>query len=263
MRKSVFLLKVFIGVVLSLILSDRAFAATIGEGVEVIDKSHYLSSLSQAKIDRYSDQLKDLVNDHLNNQRQAQVTESYNDQMVKLLGSQEQEINDLSAQIESLEETDRAMLPLLNKMLVELENLIKQDLPFLQNERAQRIARLKAMQDRADISIAEKYRQILEAYSVEISYGRSIESYSGALIGNENREVNYLRMGRLSLYFQSLNGQEAGLWLPASRSWAPLSASENQALSRSISIAQQKRIPELLNLPVAHSATSLVNTGAH
>ena len=85
-----------------------------------------------------------------------------------------------------------------------------------------------------------------------------IEAYSGVLIRGElsgstveqDLHVNYLRMGRMALYYQSLNGQESGLWLPSEQSWQVLDSDQNLIITKAIQIAQQQRVPELLPLPV-------------
>lgn len=222
------------------------------EGALAITKSgHQASARSQKKVDRLSDKTQSLVSDYLFNQRQSDITEAYNAQVRRLVASQEAEIEDIESQIISIEETERAMLPMLNIMVAELQDFISSDVPFLPEERGTRLDRLVTLLDRADVSVAEKYRQILEAYLVEVGYGRTIEAYNGSLLNdNENTHVNYLRMGRVALYYQTLNGHEGGLWLPTESTWQPLGSEENLVLTKALQIAQQQRVPELLALPI-------------
>ncbi len=67
-------------------------------------------------------------------------------------------------------------------------------MPFLLEERRDRVAMLKEMMGRADVTISEKYRRIIEAYQVEMDYGRTIEAYEAKLgDGDDARTVQFLR----------------------------------------------------------------------
>ena len=64
--------------------------------------------------------------------------------------------------------------------------------------------RLQALLVDPDVSIAELYRRVLEAYQIESEYGRTLEAWRGPLNdGDQQRVVEFLRGGRLMLFFQS------------------------------------------------------------
>ncbi|MDI3324531.1 DUF3450 domain-containing protein [Pontibacterium granulatum] len=213
--------------------------------------SHMAAQKSQSRIDQLDLANRDARTKYLNNARMADVIEAYNRQMQLLVASQESELSDLELQLKSIEETDKTVLPMLNSMVDTLQKFVAADLPFLIEERTQRIAKLKAVLLRADVSVAEKYRQILEAYVVEVQYGRTFEAYSGHLTADASRrQVNFLRLGRTALYFQTLGGQESGMWLPSENSWQALTEEQNLTLRRAIQIAQQQQVPSLINLPL-------------
>jgi hypothetical protein len=230
-------------------LIERSIAITAG--------SHNLSVKSQQYVDVLSDETKAMVDTILQNDRQSNIAEAYNSQLSILIRSQISETKNLKAQIDSIEETEQAMLPLLNIMVGQLNDFVSSDLPFLSDERQKRLAKLNSLLDRADVSVAEKYRQILEAYLIEVGYGRTIEAYSGTLIGSDQGDlstyVNYLRVGRVALYYQNLHGQGGGVWLPAKDQWQVLDSEENLVVMKAIQIAQQQRAPELLPLPIPTS----------
>ncbi|MEM7564461.1 MAG: DUF3450 domain-containing protein, partial [Pseudomonadota bacterium] len=209
------------------------------------------SGQSQKRIEKISDEARIAVEGHLQALRSARITEAYNSQLSRLIESQQAEIVDLQKQIDSVEETEQVVLPMMSIMVEQLSDFVGQDLPFLSRERESRIEKLELLLDRADVTVAEKYRQILEAYLIEVGYGRTIEAYSDDLLTDPNStRVNYLRIGRLALYYQSLSGDQSGLWLPQQSGWQPLNDNQNQVLARAIEIARQQRVPELLALPV-------------
>jgi hypothetical protein len=181
----------------------------------------------------------------------ADVTDAYNRQISLLVESQQRELTDLQEQLKSIEETDQAVLPMLNRMLDTLQRFTRIDLPFLPEERSQRLKKLQGLLLRADVSVAEKYRQIVEAYMVEVQYGQTFEAYSGGLeIGGNRRQVSFLRLGRTALYYQALGGQESGLWLQDEDRWQLLTEEQNLALRKAIQIALQQQVPSLIDLPL-------------
>lgn len=240
-----------IALVLAVSSAGSVHANTVEQSLKVTADSHKAMASNQKKLNKIDDETQGMVSDYLFNQRQADIAEAYNAQLQRLINSQEDELSSLKDQIVSVEKTEQAMLPLLNVMVAKLRQFVAQDLPFLPDERAERLKKLSSLLDRADVSVAEKYRQILEAYLVEVGYGRTIEAYSDVLLGDDtNTRVNYLRVGRMALYHQGLNGQDGALWLPAKQAWLPLASEQNLELSKALQMAQQQRVPELLDLPV-------------
>jgi hypothetical protein len=237
-------------------ISAPLAANELAVGTEQTVAQHQRNIASQQRIDQMDAEQKQALQEYLDNQRSADITESYNQQLEKLVHSQKSELADLQRQIASLDETELAVLPMLSRMLDSLSRFVAQDLPFLPQERSQRIERLQKLVDRADVSVAEKYRQILEAYLIEVEYGRTIEAYSGSLDNQYNLgkqaapQVTYFRLGRTALYYQTLNGQQGAMWQPDKASWQPLDDAQNQALGNAILVAKQQRVPELLHLPL-------------
>lgn len=223
-------------------------------GTQKTVSTHNKSQQSQNRIDDIDQHTQAAVDEYLSNERLSDVTEAYNAQVAVLISSQQDEIRDLEAQIASIEETDQAVLPMLNKMVKTIGEFVASDTPFLLVEREERLDKLEALQLRADVSVAEKYRQILEAYAVEVQYGRTFEAYNGALNQikdtQNSQQVTFLRLGRSVLYYQTLNGVESALWQPSSQSWHVLDDAQNLELTQAIQIARQQQVPSLLNLPL-------------
>ena len=67
--------------------------------------------------------------------------------------------------------------------------------------------------DNPDVSIAEKFRQVLTAISeLKHCIGRTLESYpdSALTLNGQDRDVNILRVGRIALLFQTTDRQITG-----------------------------------------------------
>ena len=75
------------------------------------------------------------------------------------------------------------------------------DIPSsLLDERTKRVNDLDVLITRADVTTAEKFRKIFEAYQLEADFGRTIESYDGYIdIDGIEKAVEYFRLGRLGL----------------------------------------------------------------
>lgn len=236
-----------------LIYSTQVFSVDLP--VDKLTQVHSKNISSQQRIDQSESTRLSNVQAYLVNERQALLFEKYNTQLAKVVQSQEVEIAELSQQISSIAETEQSILPMLADMINTLDTFITQDLPFLPQERQQRMQRLKRIVERADISTAEKYRQILDTYMLEVNYGRSLDAYRGPLLSNvpnknTDKQVDYFRFGRMSLYYQTLDGSEGGFWLPNEQQWQSLDQSQLIELKQAILVAKKLKAPQLLTLPL-------------
>ena len=63
----------------------------------------------------------------------------------------------------------------------------------------------------------------MEAYQVETDYGRTIEAYRGPLtLEGTTRTVDFLRVGRVALFYRALDGSLVGHWDREQRAWKQL-----------------------------------------
>jgi hypothetical protein len=171
----------------------------------------------------------------------------YNEQLAATLESQADEMQTMQQQLGEIETTAREIVPLLQKMLATLEAFVALDLPFLPEERAERIAGLQQMMTRGDVAIAEKFRRIAEAYQVEMEYGRTLEAYQGRI---DDKTVEFLRVGRVSLMYRSLDGAETGYWDADARRWVR-DDTYHAMIAAGLKVARKQAAPDLLSVPVA------------
>lgn len=175
----------------------------------------------------------------------------YNGNLEQLVADQEREKQIVERQISEFSGVERDVVPFMFEMIAALERFIRLDMPFLQKERADRVTRLKANMDRANLSVTEKYRQIMEAYQIEASYGRNIEAYIGTLeIDGAERRVSILRVGRVLLAYQTLDQSGVGFWDKQSGRWTMLDSSYRREIADGLRIARKQMAPRLLELPL-------------
>ncbi|MAN52913.1 MULTISPECIES: DUF3450 domain-containing protein [unclassified Marinimicrobium] len=206
---------------------------------------------SQERIDQMDDQAKSDFQKFRTASRRLESLKIYNQQMDKLIQSQNTEMQSIRNQIETIDDIETGALPLMLEMTETLSEVVASDVPFLQSEREERVANLSELIDRADVSAGEKYRRILEAYQVEVEYGRTIEAYRGDLVmDGEARKVEFLRIGRVGLYYQTIDGNRVGRWNSERDSWEALDAGYRTAIRDGLRVARKQAPPELLTLPI-------------
>jgi hypothetical protein len=226
-------------------------AQALDKALDVRARANEASAASQDRIDNVADQTDELLREYREELQQIEALRVYNDQLAKLLASQDAEKASLREQIESVTVIGREVMPLMLRMVESLDDFVKLDVPFLPDERRERVERLKALMDRADVTNAEKYRRILEAYQIENDFGRTIEAYRGSLEGDgETMTMDFLRVGRVALLYQTLDGREVGAWSQADRVWQTLDGSYRPAIRQGLRIARKQAAPDQLRLPV-------------
>ncbi len=231
--------------------SGSAYSEPLSQAIKVDSSTNSAAIKSQRKIDALSDKTRKMLDQYRSATHQAESLATYNQHLQDLLNSQELEKQSLQQQLTEIETTQREIVPLILKMLDSLEQFVRLDLPFLPEERRQRIDKLKLMVKRADVSNAEKYRRILEAFQIENEYGNTIESYRAELeIDSVKNSVDFLRLGRVALYFQRLDGSETGFWDKESKQWRTLPVEYRNPVRQGLRIARKEAAPDLLILPI-------------
>ena len=208
---------------------------------------------SQAKIDRLADETRDLLSDYKTVVKQIDGLKVYNARLQRQIDNQMKRIAEIDDSIAQVTIISRQMTPLVIRMIDGLEKFVELDEPFHLDERQQRIDFLRSNLDRSDVSVAEKFRQVLEAYKIENEYGRKIDAYKGSVeIDGTERDVNFFRVGRIALLYQTTDTEISGAWDQASRSWVPLDRGEfRNAIMKGLRIARKEASIDLLTLPVA------------
>ncbi|MDP5055210.1 MAG: DUF3450 domain-containing protein, partial [Congregibacter sp.] len=204
-------------------LTASAQTSTLDTILEVSAQKTQAARESQVKVDRLADETRNLLDDYKTVMKQIDGLRVYNARLQRQIDNQLRRIADIDDSIDQVTVIQRQMTPLVIRMIDGLEQFVEMDVPFNLEERRQRIEFLKTNVDRADLTVAEKFRQVLEAYNIELQYGRGFETYTDTIdLGTGARDVDFLRIGRIALVYQTSDGAEAGAWNNQTRSWEPL-----------------------------------------
>jgi len=142
--------------------------------------------------------------------------------------------------------------PYLAEVVKRMSEFIDNDLSFLPEERQKRIINLEQSLNSYDVVMSEKLRRVFaEGLQVEAEYGRGVESIDETLkLNGEDTQVTVFRLGRVGMYYISLDGQETGRWNQETKQWEKLPDKMNRDIRRAADIAAGKRIVEIVNLPL-------------
>jgi TolA-binding protein len=236
---------------LALWFGASALASTTSQVMNEQSAANKEARDSQGRVDNLDDETRRLLDEYASVLSRTENMRVYNQQLQRYINSQEEEKVSIRRQIEQVTETNHGIVPLMIRMLDSLEQFVALDVPFLNDERKDRLTDLRSMMDRADVSTSEKYRRILEAFQIENEYGRTIEVYRGPItVGGNEMTVDFLRIGRVALMYQTLDGRSQAYWNDTKKAWEPLSSSYSRPIRDGIRIARQQAAPDLIKIPV-------------
>lgn len=239
--------------VAALLGASATNADTLSDIFRVSQASTDASQASQKKVDKLADETRNLLQEYKTVMKQVDGLKVYNQRLEKQIANQGKRITAIDRSIDEVTVIQRQITPLVIRMIDALDQFVSLDKPFHMQERQDRIAFLRANLDRADVTTAEKFRQVLEAYKIESEYGRKIDTYKDTInIDGTEREVNVLRVGRIALLFQTTDLAQSGYYDSASKAWTTLDSGEySTAIRDGIRMANKQASIDLLVMPIA------------
>lgn len=237
--------------VLSVIVSP-VFASTTLDGVLQQSRQVDVSArTSQEKVDALQEAARPLRQEIRALEKELAQLQLNNEHARQVENAQQKKIDQVSRDIAAVSETEVALTPYLLSLIQWLEQHVQQDLPFHAAERQARIDQLKTYMIDPDLSVAERYRRIVEAYQIESEFGYTQEVYPQTIeVNGQASRVTIFRLGRVALYYVSLDQQQAGFWDPSSNQWTALPGSYLVELQKAIKIAGKQAPASLLVLPI-------------
>ena len=232
--------------------ADEGKKTGVQRVVKRVKDSHDTAAGAQKDIEALNDQALDLTAQYRNVQRRIGSLKVYNDQLRTLLDNQETVIANIQKEIDEVGVIARQVMPLMHRMVDSLARFVELDVPFLIEERKKRVQLLRELLDRADVSNAEKYRRVVEAYQIENEYGRTIEAYKARMnAGGGEKSVEFLRVGRVALVYRTLDGGEYGAWDVKKKAWQVLPSDKyGRQIMAGLRIAREQAAPNLMRVPV-------------
>jgi cell division protein FtsB len=236
---------------LTLVFLPVVLGAELKDSLGVVSNTNRSAVASQEKIDALSRETQILLEEYRKLQDGSEYQAAYTRELEELDRTQQRQIQDLQEQIVQARITRQRIVPLMRSMVDALEKFVVLDLPFQHEERIHAVLQLKQRLNQPDLSVSAKFRLLLEAYQLEQNYGGNMAAWRGPLLfQGEELSVEYLRVGRTALYFQSLDGETSGYWNAADDGWMTLAPEYNRELSQALRSAKNLTAPQLLQLPL-------------
>ena len=257
------------GITLALlaISSFSAQADSLDNARSIERQTNHVAKNAQQKIDTNSDQSFQLQAEVERLQDQIDNLSLYQTHLKKLVASQEAEKLSIDEQLTNIEETRQGVVPLMYHMIDGLQSSLEQGVPVRIASREKRLDELKTLMGRSDISDAEKYRRILEAYQIEMDYGSKLGVYEGQIKLNQDndgqddtRQVDLLYVGKVVLLARSKDAQHAWLWSQTKQQWQDVPADKKSDINQAYALANKQQAPSLLNLPLSVTQASAPNS---
>ena len=234
-----------------LLFTQNASATTLNDIYQVAEQMNQGALRSQSKIDALTEETRKLLSEYKTVLKEIEGLRIYNRQLEKQIANQEREMADLSASIDKVTVIERQITPLMLRMIDGLEQFVGLDMPFLLKERVARVERLREMMDRADVAVSEKFSQVLRAYQIENEYGRTMETYGDTIvIAGTERKVDILKIGRVTLVYQTPDGSETGMYNKNTGAFEAVGDEYQASVRQGIRMARQQATQDMFSIPV-------------
>jgi TolA-binding protein len=237
--------------VVGIVLATAADAQNLNQVLTQGERRIQLAQESQERVSNTVNQTRSLSEQYRQVLREIEGLEVYNTLLERQVARQERQKEQVRESIDQVTVVQRQIVPLMDRMIAGLEQFVALDVPFLEAERTNRVESLRATLERADVTVAEKFRRVMEAYQIENEYGRTIENYKGSLeVDGLVREVDFLRIGRVTLVYQTTDGQSQGVWDQSAGQWVALGSEYRNRIRQGLRVARRQLAPELLLMPI-------------
>jgi hypothetical protein len=205
---------------------------------------------AQERINGIAEQTNNMVQQYKVVTKQIEGLKVYNAQQELQIADQERTLANLDQSIANAATMERDIAPLMVGMIDALGQFVDLDMPFHTEERHERVFKLRNNLGRSNLSTAEKFRQVLEAYSIELEYGNAIEAYTKTVsVDGVEQDVNILRIGRVALMYQTKDLSQSAVW--QNGGWQALDDDWNADIAEGLKIARKQSPINIMSIPVS------------
>jgi Protein of unknown function (DUF3450) len=241
------------GAIGGLLCLQVAAAQSVDELYQAGEERIQQAQAQQEQIDAIQEVTEDRFEEYQTLLREIEDLTVYNNLLRAQVNAQRRELSQLYASINEVGLIERQILPLMTRMIDGLERFIQLDVPFLLDDRLERVATARETLTRSDVSAAAQFRFVMEAWLIEMEdYGTTGELYTDEIVTPDGvtREVELLRVGRVALIYLTPDGNQAGAWDKENREWVRLDDSWLDDIRAGFD-AYRTETPALFIVPVA------------
>jgi len=244
---------------LMVVLLWPVFTATAAETAAVVEKNVSTAidvrQASQKEQEKWDVQRAELAAEYDRLAAENKILEAENQRLSDQSAALGRTIAQLEQEKTQTRQVREELLPFLAGVQADLTRFVTDDMPFLPEERAIRLEKLAALMDDSEVPVAEKFRKTMEALSIEAEYGNTIEVYHDRIrLGDQLVSGQIFRLGRISLYYVSLDGREAAVFDVGEQQWRRLDDRFVPEVAAAVEIALKRRTAGILDLPLGRLA---------
>lgn len=222
-----------------------------GEAMDTVEATNRADAASQNRIDELSEQTREMLKQYRRAVTRRQQLTVYNRELDKIVSEQARRKSALEERVASITDLRAEIEPLMLRMIDNLERFVAADLPFRKAEREKRVASLREAVANPDFNVAERFRKVLAAYQAEAEYGRTLGTYRGELeLDGKQRLVEFLRVGRVMLFYITPDDARIGYWDREQSSWRSLPDGYRSAIRDGVRVAKDLAAPQLIDVAV-------------
>ena len=166
--------KILIGGVILITLPMMVPAETLSQVLNGQTERTLLAQESQQRIDKVVEQTRKMEDTYRAALKEIDGLKIYNQLLELQIENQARVKVDLEQSILVASQINRNIVPVLVGMIDALDQFVQMDVPFLMEERTNRVNSLDELMQREDVTVAEKFRKVTEAYQIENDYGKTI-----------------------------------------------------------------------------------------
>jgi len=234
-----------------LMLQQGAFGATPKKVEKKMVKAIEVEAKAQVKSDDWNVDKDDLVNEIRELRTRLTWLKYQKAKHIIYVKGLNDNIATLEAKKLEARQLRENLEPYLDEVVARLEEFIIEDMPFSQEERQLRLSFLRNTLIDYQLDLGEKLRRVFEALGVEATYGKMVIATDEALnIDGTDTEVTIFRIGRMAMYYQTLDKEKIGKWNTVTKEWEPLSKDFSRQMRHAVEMANRERSVQLIQLPL-------------